>query len=81
MALAYEQALGQCKTMVTSRLGTSQDWEVLTLWLCSRQRASQEGVYWVVRDSESARYKHSLRADIAVMVYNTSMRIPQGQST
>ena len=59
--------------MVASGVGTSKDTEALTLLLYAQQLASQQGVYWVVRDSESAvgslRIYH--RAGIVVMKYTT----------
>ena len=53
MVLAYEHAPRLYKTVVTSGVGISHKGEALTLLPCTRQLASQQGVFWVVSDSES----------------------------
>ena len=42
------------RTKVASRVRTSQEGEAMTLLLCVCQMAPQEGIFWVVPDSESA---------------------------
>ena len=53
MALAYDHAPWRYRSVVASGVETSQEGEALTLLLCARQLAAQQGVYWVVPDSDS----------------------------
>ena len=54
MALVYEHVPGWYTAVAASGVGTSQEGEALTLLLCAHRLALQQGVYWVVPDSESA---------------------------
>ena len=53
MALAHESAPRECCTQVASGVGTSQEGEAMTLLLCIRRLAQQEGMCWVVPNFES----------------------------